>query len=782
MPPRFLALLLLFGLAVLVSAQSSTPTPSYSLSAGSITVTSTTTSNRQTVTFTTVLPTTYSVLVTPTPTPSPAPIVLDTVIDPGFGVLGAILILSGIPSAFLGHKNRWTSFFLIGFYTLSLVCFVLILKFGVLGAVNLPSTTLRGLFVLAAVVAGAAGGAITIFFWKITKYFIGAWGGFAFGLFIQCMRNGGLIGPVGYRWIMYIGCGVVGFCLCTIPKIHLHVLLISTAFVGATSFMLGVDCYTTAGLKEFYVWNIGYKALFPKYTENYIRFPVTQTMQIELGLLGAVALMGGAVQLRVLQVLQRKLEEIAAEQRRQDAEAETVAAEKLVGLEQEKKDWEHRHGRQQSDSSTDMLKGRESSTGTPLPLYPATEPSDRPRYQSGVSDHMAPRSQSPGVIPALDFGKDIESDVPQDYITEIKAGPSTETTEDLAKKESLLAEIETIRRSIDILKSEPSPTAAYARSTRPSATSRRTLSHDLNSIANYRNGSSQSDARSRAQSMELSAMTREPSSSSMPRPQSLPLQESWDSYVQDRKLLQPPSGISAPIPTTVFPAPKRLSISPAVLDAVVQRQQREMLLTTGDLSRIPSDSDSPGLESSGDSYPVSQTRHLRTKSAGNMPVSILPPKKADAVLERPVAPRVATYEELSERHREKLRQMQAPLTKAEKEQADLEAAKQRWERSKAIEREVVTKRQAEESAALEKKRKSADLDVATHRRSRTLSADKLTNLGGPSSRRMSTLKVENWQKQQEGLDVTPRSPTTSAVPFPNSGRPRESRRSRDPPR
>lgn len=43
---------------------------------------------------------------------------------------------------------------------------------------------------------------------------------------------------------------VVGFVLCTIPKLHYYVLLMSTAFVGATAFILGVDCFTTAGLKE----------------------------------------------------------------------------------------------------------------------------------------------------------------------------------------------------------------------------------------------------------------------------------------------------------------------------------------------------------------------------------------------------------------------------------------------------------------------------------------------------------------------------------------------------
>ena len=154
------------------------------------------------------------------------------------------------------------------------MCLVLILKFGVLDQVNPPGTTLRGLFVLACVVAGGAGGAVTIFFWKLSRYLIGGWGGFALALFIQCFRNGGLIHEIGFRWIMFIGrseiknpplmipyqsliplasisgLGVAGFCICTIPKIHYHVLLVSTGFVGATAVMLGIDCFTSAGLKE----------------------------------------------------------------------------------------------------------------------------------------------------------------------------------------------------------------------------------------------------------------------------------------------------------------------------------------------------------------------------------------------------------------------------------------------------------------------------------------------------------------------------------------------------
>jgi len=88
---------------------------------------------------------------------------------------------------------------------MSLVCLVLILKFGVLPAVNPPSKKLRGMFVLSSVVAGVTGGGFAIFFWKGAKFFIGAWGGFALALFIQCFRSGGVIRQVGLRWILYIG-------------------------------------------------------------------------------------------------------------------------------------------------------------------------------------------------------------------------------------------------------------------------------------------------------------------------------------------------------------------------------------------------------------------------------------------------------------------------------------------------------------------------------------------------------------------------------------------------
>jgi hypothetical protein len=758
------------------------------------------------------------------------PAVLQTKLDPAFGVLGAILILTGLPSAFWGHKNRWTSFFLIGFYTLSLVCFVLILKFGILPAVNSPSKILRGMFVLACSVAGIAGGGCAIFFWKAARYGIGAWGGFALGLWIQCFHNGGVIKSEGLRWIMYIGLAVVGFVLCTIPKIHYHVLLISTSFVGASAFILGVDCFTTAGLKEFYVWNLGFQSLFTRFTSQGIQFPVSQTMQIELGLIGAVALMGIAVQLRILKVLQRKLQEIAEEQRRQDEEAEIAAAGGFAQILRDRDEWEkehlNKHGRQESGySSIPLMKDLDGSSS---PGLTAEHPSDhthvaadgRPRYNSGVSEFLAaptPKDelkrssrglQSPGALPALDLGLGLKDDVPDSFMT--KDDPTRKPTPaDLAAEQQrleLLAEINTIRRSIDALKSgSPEPSSASASgSRRPSLTSRRTLSVDASNALlpapSHVRPPREKDPRGRVHSMDL--MSHSELGESIGRPTSAPLRDhDWDSYVQDRKLLQPPAGVTPPIATTpISPSNSRIQMPSAVTEALQYRKRRESALGLGGGRGGEHSSNN---NTSSDDIPLAQMdRHRRTSSSGNVPVTILPPQKpiAAPTPKRPAPTRTHTFEELTERHREKMRDIQSPLTNAENEQAQIQAAKQRWERSKALEKEAVTRRQAEKAAMYDRRKKPDDETERTGRKSttlddkkrrsshsRSLSADRLAALGTSSSKRLSTMKVEDWQRYQKEAEPAEHSPVSpsrrdsrgfvsDSVPFPG-----RARKNRDPP-
>ncbi|KAH8835265.1 hypothetical protein DL96DRAFT_1675364 [Flagelloscypha sp. PMI_526] len=803
-----LRLLPLACLASLALAQSSTPTatPSVtvSLSSGVSTIVRTTTrrnGNANAVQTTTIL-SSFSVNVTSTLTPTssatsaaasasstPPPIVLETKVDPAFGVLGALLILTGLPSAFMGHKNRWTSFFIIGFYTLALVCFVLITKFGILQAVNPPSKTIRGIFILACGVAGVVGGGAAIFFWKGARYFIGAWGGFAFALWVQCFRNGGLVREIGYRWIMFIGSGVVGFTLCTIPKMHYHVLLVSTAFVGATATILGADCYTTAGLKEFYMWNLGFPGLFPKFTSNGIRFPVSQTMQIELGMIAAVALMGSAVQFRILGVLQHKLHEIQEEQKKRDEEAEVSAAERFTGMDREREAWEKdhpslaKHDRNESGLSGMPLMKDVDHTGKYSPTTDASftmyNADGRQRTQSGYSELLATpgtdddarrasrKNQPAGMLPALDVGLDLGKDVPDTFISTAEMKKSvTEPNE----REKLLNEIGDIRRSIEVLRSETG--SAGTRSRQVSLSSRLSLDAG-NALTQPSHLRPPRETGPRVQSMELSTYAQ---GSSIARPASAPLRDDdWDNYVRERKLMQPPSGSAAPIATTPSPGPTSRSPMPqAVADAMKSRQNRE--------SRYLQSSDDS------DDLPLSQIRGTHSRSNSLGAVAVLPPKKSSPPLAAPqprkADPRVKTFEELTERHREKMRDLQGPLTEAAKEQAAVDAAKARWQRSKEAEKRDVARRQAEQANKMEEKRRRGEddrtgrkmgRDSREDRHSRSLSADKLAALGGGSSKRLSSMKVLDWQRHQE---EETRDKRNSSVPFPDEQLPKSHGRSR----
>lgn len=487
-------------------------------------------------------------------------------------------------------------------------------------------------------------------------------------------------------------------------------------------------------------------------------------MQIELGLTGAVALMGIAVQLRILKVLQRKLQEIAEEAKRQDEEAELRAADRLNDVKLERDAWEKdhptlsKHGRQDSTLSSTMplMKDREDSSS---PIQPHIQDDLRTRHVSGLSDfNVAPTSdedlkrasrfvgQTPGALPTLDLGTRIQEDVPVNYISNHTGSMeiSSAELEDFKRKQSLLAEIQTIRRSIDILKSEtPIPPSSSEQSRRPSFASRRTLSVDAGNallpMASHIRPPRETAPRTRVHSLEFSSLAARGYSSDDPisRPTSVPLKDDWDSYIQERRLLQPPAGVTPPIATTLLMP--RAPLSPAVQDALQQRKRRESAL-----GGLPA----PSTDSSED-IPLA-----RVVQQHKSPVTILPPRRPAAAAIIAPAPqsvpaRTRTFEELTERHREKMRDMQAPLTQAEKENAELEAARQRWERAKALEKEAVTRRQAEKAAALEKKKKTE----SSQRHSRSLSADKLANQGTSSSRRLSTLKVEGWQRYQQDAEM-----------------------------
>jgi hypothetical protein len=532
-------------------------------------------------------------------------------------------------------------------------------------------------------------------------------------------------------------------------------------------------------------------------------------MQIELGLIGAFALMGMAVQLRILKILQIKLREIKREQKRRDEELEAQATARFASTTKEMEEWEKLHGKKGSGSP--LIKDSDINT-------PATEETSqftlpygherRQRYQSGVSDFIAaPRledelgrpvdgRQSIGALPAIDLGLDIEGSMPKEFVDESKpstAAPlkqalSAQEQEDLKRKEELMAEIQSIRKSIEMLRSEtPSSHQSGSRSRGQSFTSRRTLSQDLATAmqAPVRPPRAQ-DPRARVSSLDMlhtnsgvASSSRSQDGASINRPSSVPLQENgedWDAYVRERKLYQPPAGVTAPIGTVPHaPQPKRAAVPHSVSDALTRRQQQENALDASEFGQLDSHARASTQGSSSEGRPAHAT--APTKSS-RVPTTILPPRKPDAPpTARSPPPKTRTFEELNERHRQMMRNLQSPLSRAERERAEVEEARQRWERSKALEKQAMARKEAEKTlASKDKKGKGGRDEVSpprerkTDKSQRPPSADMLAG-GGSTSKRHSMLKVEDWRRhQQEVPGPAGESRRDSDIPFPGASR------------
>ncbi|KAK0532081.1 hypothetical protein OC835_003456 [Tilletia horrida] len=274
---------------------------------------------------------------------------LDTKVDGAFAVLGVVLILSGAATCGWGHRNRWSSFFVCGFYVLAISTLCAILSLGVEKGVNPPSTTVRGLFLLACLIAGIVGGILFILFYTWAAFAVCGLGGFAFALWLQALKSNGLIEPLGVRWILLAGMTSLFFAAACIPRMHNPMVLVSTAMSGATALLLGIDCFSRAGLKEFYIRNLGYQGLFadkypPTFQNNH--FPLVASMQVELGVMAAVAAMGMAFQSRLFLIARDRIEHIrdADRDRKLERAANKAARHISRTAERDLAEWESHFG------------------------------------------------------------------------------------------------------------------------------------------------------------------------------------------------------------------------------------------------------------------------------------------------------------------------------------------------------------------------------------------------------------------------------------------------------
>ncbi|KAI0869829.1 hypothetical protein GGS24DRAFT_137644 [Hypoxylon argillaceum] len=285
-------------------------------------------------------------------TPSPNPegqLPIQPRLSPGWGVAGALLLISGATYTLIGIKNAslhtfFSTAFLSGLSVTVLIVYVM----------DPPvPIAIEGAYVVAAVVSGLIlGGAATVFH-EITEGLGCLLGGFCISMWFLTLKAGGLL-PSTASKVIFIAAFTVGsygfyFSRHTRP----YALMGLISFAGATVTVIGIDCFSRAGLKEFwaYIWNLN-SDLFPDTADTY---PLTKGIRVEIALTVVFTIAGIISQLRLWRVIQerraKKAEVQAEAQRKRDEEEADRGLQIEAENARERQQWETVYGNQLPRSS-----------------------------------------------------------------------------------------------------------------------------------------------------------------------------------------------------------------------------------------------------------------------------------------------------------------------------------------------------------------------------------------------------------------------------------------------
>lgn len=125
------------------------------------------------------------------------------------------------------------------------------------------SNAVQGGYLVAVFFTGAILGGIALVFKEITEGLGCLLGGFCIGMWLLTLKSGGLVASGGAKVGLIIALAVAFYCLSFSHYTRSYGLILCTAFSGATALVLGIDCFSRAGLKEFwlYIWGELYAVL-----------------------------------------------------------------------------------------------------------------------------------------------------------------------------------------------------------------------------------------------------------------------------------------------------------------------------------------------------------------------------------------------------------------------------------------------------------------------------------------------------------------------------------------
>ncbi|CED84417.1 Domain of unknown function DUF4203 [Phaffia rhodozyma] len=385
-------------------------------------------------------------------------------LDVPYGFAGAALIITGAGLCVLGEGNRWTSLFLAPFYAGALVTVTILLHYALPPTTQSPPRELiRGVFVLIAALVGIIAGAAGVVSFNKSKFAIPPIGGFSFGWFLMATKQGGLTGQsLLWRWVLIASISVGFLVIGMLERFYRPAVIVTTAWLGASAFVLGLDCFTRAGLKEFYIYNLGYRSIFTSEISDSINagFQFTQLMQIELALIGILAFLGAVLQSKLCARL-GKVDANAKDRRRRATEDENEDEIRKSVHAQQLARWEAAHGstvdagvsatragleRNQSVLSSEKYQGSSVFDKTAFDYVPTL---------SLTSSKTNPAPMTMATATA-NTGEMIETKTDQPWRKSTQDSESQglkgQAELDEKRREQLSLEIRTVRRSIEALK------------------------------------------------------------------------------------------------------------------------------------------------------------------------------------------------------------------------------------------------------------------------------------------------------------------------------------------
>jgi hypothetical protein len=272
----------------------------------------------------------------------PIALPLQPTITPAFGIAGAILILTGVAYTLVGIKHRFLQVFLSNGFLAALSVTVLI------DYVMKPpiSLAVQGAYFVAIFMTGCLYGGGSLIFKEVTEGFGCLLGGFCLSMWFLCLKPGGLIAEQTGKAILI---GVFSVAVWSLSFSHYtreYGLIGSTAFAGATAFVLGIDCFSRAGLKEFwfYIWELN-DNLFPLNTNTY---PITRGMIVELIVIVLVTIIGVLSQIKLWRIVRARRDRRNAikldDERRRDVVEEAIGRHLERQNEKDRPKWEMQFG------------------------------------------------------------------------------------------------------------------------------------------------------------------------------------------------------------------------------------------------------------------------------------------------------------------------------------------------------------------------------------------------------------------------------------------------------